>query len=115
VTSPEARRQSSADPDTIRTMGDAGGVAVERLNAALYGLRVGAGTDKVLADAAVSCAASLLRIAGAPARAGDDDDTVRRNVAALAASLAGAQDDMAALRATVERLVARVDALEDRP
>jgi hypothetical protein len=59
-------------------------------------------TEQVTAHALVSIAASLVRLAGAPARdAGHADagDTAERNVAALANS--------------INALVARVDALEE--
>lgn len=117
MTSPEARREGShADLDRVTSPATAGAVAVERLNAALYGISVGASTDRVSADALAAAAAALVRIAAGPARRNErEDDTVRRNVAALAASLAATQDEVTALRQTVERLVARVDQLEDRP
>lgn len=123
MTSPEARRDPVGGTDRVANMGDAGAVAVERLNAALYGLRIGTPPDRVMVDAMASAAAALVRIAGSPApRQSHDDDTLRRNVAALAASVAHLQDDQTALEAhvaalheAVGRLVARVDALEDRP
>lgn len=120
MTSPEARRDPVGGQDRVGTMAEAQVVAVERLNAALYGLRVGTPPDRVMVDAMASAAAALVRIAGSPPAR--DDDTVRRNVAALAASLSHVQDDLtaveahvAALAQAVDRLVARVDQLEDRP
>ena len=115
MTSPEARREAR-DPDRVTGPADAGAIAVERLNAALYGLRVGTPPDRVMVDAMAAAAAALVRLASVPASSSSrDDDTVRRNVAALAASLAALQDEVNAQRAALERLNARVDQLEDRP
>lgn len=120
MTSPESRRDPIGGEDRVQTPGQARALAVERLNSALYGIRVGTPADKVLADALVSCACSLYVATCVPASGADD--TVRRNVAALAASVAHVQDDqtaveahVAALAVAVDRLVARVDQFEDRP
>ena len=125
MTSYDARKDPIGDTDRIQTPGQARAIAVERLNSALYGIRVGTPADKVLADALVSCACSLYVATVLPAGSSSSsraDDTVTRNVGALAASVAHLQDDVtaheahvAALAGAVDRLVTRLDVLEDRP
>lgn len=125
MTSYDARKDPVGGQDRITGPADAGAIAVERLNAALYGLRVGGKWEAVLLDGVLSIAASLWRLSVSP-RAGASssatDDTVTRHVAALAASVAHVQDDVTAndahvtaLAEAVDRLVTRVDVLEDRP
>jgi len=106
VTSPEARRDPVRD-DQVRTMGDAGRVAKDRLESGLYTRRVGT-AEAALADAALSCAASLMRIGGMPRRDGVVQDDSGALLAALIAENAALKDSLRDLRG-------RVEALEDRP
>jgi len=87
-------------------MGDAGRVAKDRLESGLYTRRVGT-AEAALADAMLSCAASLMRVAGMPHRDVAQDDSS----ALLSALIA----ENAALKDSLLSLVARVDRLEDRP
>ena len=67
-------------------------------------------------DAVLSIAATLIRSSGKSAPVDVAElSRVRGNVAALIAQLADSQMEVNALRGTVDRLVARVDRLEDRP
>lgn len=117
MSSPESRRAPVDDPDAIRRPGDAQRIALERLNAALYGRRVATSWDLIAADALCSIAASLVAMYGERRRPADPRaaETVSRNVSALAASQASMIDRLEAQEKSLKAAHARLDAFEDRP
>jgi hypothetical protein len=113
VTSPEARRDPVKDAQ-VRTMSDAGRVAKDRLESGLYVRRVGT-ADQAAADALLSCAASLMRLAGDIPRRDVPEQIVVSDDAQTALQVAGLIAELHVLRDTVRNLHGRLEALEDRP
>lgn len=114
MSSPEARRESR-DPDAIRSIAEAGALAVDRLNSALYARRVGSLPEMVEADALLSIAASLVR-ASAPASTSERDrQTWISNIGALAATCADLAARLDAQDRAIRELHGRLDEIGERP